>query len=74
MKALLALRKSHTSKATGRVFVDLSSPIHALHLVPGKKPATRAMDVANAILFLASDQASMINGVSLPIDQAWSTI
>jgi NAD(P)-dependent dehydrogenase (short-subunit alcohol dehydrogenase family) len=49
-------------------------PVHALHTVPGKKPAIRATDVANAILFLASDEASMINGVSLPIDQAWSTI
>jgi len=49
-------------------------PVLALHMGPGQKPSIRAVDVANAILFLASDQASMINGVSLPIDQAWSTI
>jgi len=50
------------------------APVWALHTIPGEKPAIRAVDVANAILFLASDQSSMINGVSLPIDQAWSTI
>lgn len=31
-------------------------------------------DVANGILFLASDDAKKINGVLMPIDNAWSTI
>lgn len=50
------------------------APVHALHMGAGQKATIRAVDIANAILFLASDQSSMINGVSLPIDQAWSTI
>ena len=28
----------------------------------------RAVDIANAALFLASDEAAMISGVALPID------
>jgi len=47
---------------------------HASNKTPGQKPSVRSIDIANAILFLSSDQASLINGVSLPIDQAWSTI
>lgn len=31
-------------------------------------------DVANAIVFLASDEAKKINGVLMPVDNAWSTI
>jgi NAD(P)-dependent dehydrogenase (short-subunit alcohol dehydrogenase family) len=46
----------------------------ALHMGTEQKASIRSEDVANAILFLASDQATMINGVSLPIDQAWGTI
>ena len=32
------------------------------------------IQVANTILFLASDEAKAINGVSLPVDEAWSVI
>jgi hypothetical protein len=31
-------------------------------------------DVANAIVFLASDEAKKVNGVLMPVDNAWSTI
>jgi NAD(P)-dependent dehydrogenase (short-subunit alcohol dehydrogenase family) len=31
-------------------------------------------DIARGIAFLASDDAKMINGVLMPIDNAWSTI
>ncbi|KAF3052375.1 hypothetical protein E8E11_011144 [Didymella keratinophila] len=33
-----------------------------------------AEDVANAIVFLASDEAKKVNGVLMPVDNAWSTI
>ncbi|KAH6629596.1 hypothetical protein C7974DRAFT_189588 [Boeremia exigua] len=33
-----------------------------------------AQDVANAIAFLASDEAKSINGVLVPVDNAWSAI
>lgn len=31
-------------------------------------------DVANAIVFLASDEAKKVNGILMPVDNAWSTI
>lgn len=31
-------------------------------------------DVANAIVFLASDEAKKVNGVLMPVDNAWSAI
>lgn len=31
-------------------------------------------DVANAVVFLASDEAKKINGVLMPVDNAWSVI
>lgn len=34
----------------------------------------RAEDVANAIIFLSSDNSARISGVMLPIDDGWSTI
>jgi len=49
-------------------------PCHELHTKTGEKPDITPLEVANAILFLASDQAKMINGVSLPIDKAWGVI
>jgi len=48
--------------------------VHALHGPIGALPDVKGTDVANAVLFLASDQASMINGVCLPVDKAWSVI
>ena len=40
-------------------------------LHPNKKPATPE-EVAKAITFLASEEASMITGAFLPIDGGWS--
>jgi len=50
------------------------APVHALHYLPDKKPSITALEIANSILFLASDQAPSINGVSLPVDKAWGVI
>lgn len=41
--------------------------------VPLKRFAT-SNDVANAIIFLSSDKASYITGISLPIDGGWTAI
>jgi len=54
--------------------LDTLQPTWALHEPLGQKPAMQASAVASVILFLASDQARMINGVALPIDNAWSVI
>ena len=37
-------------------------------------PVIGVDDVARGIAFLASDEAKMINGAMIPIDNAWSTI
>ncbi|KAF7921837.1 hypothetical protein BELL_0268g00050 [Botrytis elliptica] len=49
-------------------------PVLALHMKPGEMPNVAVSAIAEAILFLASDGAKSINGVALPIDNAWSTI
>jgi NAD(P)-dependent dehydrogenase (short-subunit alcohol dehydrogenase family) len=36
--------------------------------VPLRKKMGTAWDVANAVLFLASDEANLITGVALPVD------
>ncbi|KAM0127219.1 hypothetical protein ACHAO1_009633 [Botrytis cinerea] len=46
----------------------------ALHMKPGEMPHVTVSEIAEAVLFLASDGARSINGVALPIDNAWSTI
>jgi hypothetical protein len=38
-------------------------------MTPGEKPPMPASNIANVILFLASDAAAMINGASIPVDQ-----
>jgi len=53
---------------------SILAPVHALHIKPGEQPQISTSAVAEAILYLASDGARAINGVALPIDNAWSTI
>ncbi|KAI9649213.1 hypothetical protein NHQ30_001781 [Ciborinia camelliae] len=53
---------------------SIIAPVQALHLKPGEMPSISVSAVAEAILYLASDGARSINGVALPIDNAWSTI
>ncbi|ESZ96378.1 hypothetical protein SBOR_3210 [Sclerotinia borealis F-4128] len=53
---------------------DQEAPVQALHIKPGENPPISVSAVAEAILYLASDGARAINGVALPIDNAWSTI
>ncbi|EPE03287.1 short-chain dehydrogenase reductase sdr [Ophiostoma piceae UAMH 11346] len=61
-------------------FAELA-PVHALQARPETEPNTTsistditALEVAKAILFLVSDQASSINGVCLPVDKAWGAM
>lgn len=50
-------------------------PVHALQARPTETaPTITALEVAKTILFLVSDQARTINGVSLPVDKAWGVI
>ncbi|OLN81605.1 2-(R)-hydroxypropyl-CoM dehydrogenase 1 [Colletotrichum chlorophyti] len=50
-------------------------PVHALHAqatASASTPQITPVEIAQAVVFLATDQARTINGVSLPVDQAWS--
>jgi NAD(P)-dependent dehydrogenase (short-subunit alcohol dehydrogenase family) len=50
-------------------------PVHALQARPADgAPAITAMEVAKTIVFLVSDQARTISGVSLPVDKAWGVV
>lgn len=50
-------------------------PVQALQThASGSTPGITPLEVAQAVIYLASDQARTINGVSLPIDQAWGVV
>jgi hypothetical protein len=61
-----------------RCIADSRSPIVQLHVSKDSEgtpvPIIGVDDVARGVAFLASDEAKMINGASIPIDNAWSTI
>jgi NAD(P)-dependent dehydrogenase (short-subunit alcohol dehydrogenase family) len=54
--------------------LKFTRPVHGLHASGDNRAPVTALDVANAIYFLASDDARMINGVCLPVDRAWGVI
>lgn len=54
---------------------EMGRPVHALQARPSEAaPSITALEVAKTILFLVSDQARTINGVSLPVDKAWGVV
>ena len=55
--------------ATQGPLKELRDDFYARHLT--RRPA-RPEEIASAILFLASDDASFVVGVSLPVDGGWT--
>lgn len=65
----------HTSPTFDAAAFAALKPVWELHNpAPGEKASISALEVANVILFLASDSSRAINGVALPIDRAWGVI
>ena len=58
-----------TPLATGEITVDLNRIAEKYHPM---KRVGRPEEIASAVLFLCSDQASFITGVTLPVDGGWS--
>jgi (+)-trans-carveol dehydrogenase len=50
----------------GYSFKDLEVPMQAMNLLP--IPWVESVDISNAILWLASDEARYVTGVALPVD------
>ena len=61
-----------------RTQANFASPTVQLHVSKDSEgtpvPVIGVDDVARGVAFLASDDAKMINGALIPIDNAWSTI
>ena len=59
--------------------IDLESlqtlaPMHGMNRIKGREIAVQAKEVAEAVLFLASEGAGSISGAALPVDMAWSAV
>jgi NAD(P)-dependent dehydrogenase (short-subunit alcohol dehydrogenase family) len=60
---------SRHAAAEGKTFEEVATELSKLHLIPRMG---RPEEVANAVLFLASDEASFITGTHLMVDGGWS--
>ncbi|KZL87123.1 short-chain dehydrogenase reductase sdr [Colletotrichum incanum] len=69
-----AIAAGHVGKYDAEAYAQVE-PVHALHAQASEStPNITPLEVAQAVVFLATDQARTINGVSLPIDQAWNIV
>ncbi|GJC86812.1 short chain dehydrogenase andC [Colletotrichum liriopes] len=69
-----AIAAGHGDEYDAEAYAQVE-PVHALHAQASEStPDITPLEVAQAVVFLATDQARTINGVSLPIDQAWNVI
>ncbi|MGE0217545.1 mycofactocin-coupled SDR family oxidoreductase [Mycolicibacterium sp.] len=57
---------SHLENPTREDALDPSSPYHDFHVMP--IPWVQASDISEAVVFLASDAARYITGITLPVD------
>lgn len=74
-RGLPSLREFGLPLNNGDEVSDRDRPVHALQARPSEAaPSITALEVAKTILFLVSDQARTINGVSLPVDKAWGVV
>ncbi|TPX08967.1 uncharacterized protein E0L32_009546 [Thyridium curvatum] len=66
--------KAGTAAWDAEAFAEVE-PVHALQARPTEAtPAITPHEVARTIIFLSSDAARTLNGVSLPVDQAWGVV
>ncbi len=57
-------------KAPGATYEDFVAVAVTLHALP--IPYVEPVDISNALVFLASDEARYITGITLPVDAGWS--
>jgi NAD(P)-dependent dehydrogenase (short-subunit alcohol dehydrogenase family) len=60
---------SRHAASEGKTREEVAAELARLHLIPRMG---RPEEVANAVLFLASDEASFITGTHLMVDGGWS--
>jgi SDR family mycofactocin-dependent oxidoreductase len=57
-------------KAPDATYEDFVEAAKAMHVLP--TPYVEAIDISNALIFLASDEARFITGITLPVDAGFS--
>ncbi|KAF7596080.1 hypothetical protein BBP40_003342 [Aspergillus hancockii] len=63
----------NSSQETDLDALETLKPIHATHM-PDGKPYILPEQVAQTILFLVSSRSAQVNGILVPVDNAWSAI
>jgi len=54
--------------------LDILEPFHNLNRTPDGGQSISSEDIANTILFLSVDASRNVNGVIVPVDNAWSAV
>ena len=66
-RAYNLFRPDKAPNATYEDFVEAAKTMHVLPI-----PHVEAIDISNALVFLASDEARYITGITLPVDAGFT--
>jgi enoyl-[acyl-carrier-protein] reductase (NADH) len=68
------LLSPHCVPTSSLLALNPRRPVWQVHRDKEGKSDITPEDIANSILYLASDLSTKVSGAILPVDQAWSTI